>query len=432
MRVEARYAAGDGLLLGSGRRWLLMAPPDDDEVVDRLWRILEDAADRVQDVSAAVLQVAAEAFGGDVPALALADLTPGSMSEVTRGDARIITDGTVRLLVLGQGEVRPRRAFLGGVVGARAVALDLSAEAEPPAASAPPGPALIDGIPPEILQARGPEGPPLPRPRPAPADSIARDLALLQEIAALEPAPDSVPRPLPGDLGSSAPRDTSEPDPRLMFRPLDPPTPEIRPSAGDAEDPGAPTGPRGPVGPDAAGGPDEDPTSHRPDPLRAAAPEETVLAVWCPQGHLTRPDQPLCRVCRAQVAPQHPQRVVRPTLGGLRLPTGEVIPLDRGVVLGRRPQPLGEQGQWPYLVTLGPEFTYVSRLHLQLTLSGWDLVARDLGSRGGTSMRPPGGAAERLDPQQPRIVVPGSTLDLAETYAIRYEVGPAPERGGPQ
>lgn len=413
MRVDARYAAGDGLLLSSGHRWLLIATPDDDDAVDRLWQVLEDAAGQHRDVSGAVLQVAAEAFGGTIPALALADLTPGAHVELVRGDARIVTDGSVRLLVLGDGEVRARRAFHGGVVGARAVALDLAtppvqqdASAAPasPAPTAPPPPArpLIDGIPPEILQARGPEGPPLPRPRPAPADSIARDLAVLREIEALDPAPDSVPRPMPGTPSSSAPRDTSEPDPRLMNRPIDPPNPQI-----ESE-------------------------SQRPDPLRAAAPAETVLAVWCPQGHQTRPDHPLCRICREQVAPQHPQRVPRPVLGGLRLPTGEVIPLDRGVVLGRRPEPLGEHGQWPYLVTLPPEFTYVSRLHVQLILSGWDLVVRDLGSRGGTSMRPPGGASERLDPQQPRIVVPGTSLDLAETYSVRYEVGPGHEAGGAQ
>lgn len=407
MQVEARYAAGSGLLLGAGLRWLLVADPQDDAVVDRLWQVLEAAQHSREDVSGTLLAVAETAFGGDVPALALLDLTPGATLELVRGTARVVQDGAERLLSLQPGHGTPRRRFVGGVVAADAVTLAGTEDSSAPAER--PGP-LIDGIPPEILQARGPDGPPLPRPRPAPADSIARDLKLLQQIAALEPAPDSVPRPSPGAPGSSGPRDTREPDPRLMQAPTDPPASEIRPSS----DPEA-----------------DGPTSSRPAHLEAPPAVPTVWALWCPQGHLTRPDQQLCRVCRQVVAPQQPQQVPRPVLGGLRLPTGEVITLDRGVIVGRQPQPLSDDGEWPHLVTLPREFTYVSRMHLQLTISGWDLLARDLGSRGGSTMRPPGGAAERLHPERPRIVPPGTTLDLAETCSLRFEVGPAPEAGGP-
>lgn len=476
MGVRARYTAGDGVLLGAGLRWLLLTDPGDDEVVDLLWEVLETAAGTRQDVSTVLLAIADDAFGGAVPALVYADLTPGSVVELTRGRGRAVRDTGSRVLSLDSEGLRTpsRRAFRGGVVPASAVELEeaeqapagestgradgagtgpdaqvhrtdedreVGAPAEDGVGSprpddpdgsgsaggaegsgsadgpAAPGRPLIDGIPPEILRARGPDGPPLPRPRPAPADSVARDLAMLQEIASLDPAPDSVPRmdldqivrPPTGAAESSAPRDTSEPDPRLMERLADPPAADVRAS-----------------GPDA---PEGTATTHRPDHLRAAPRSETVQAVWCPRGHMTRPDQPLCRVCRAQVAPQHPQQVPQPTLGGLRLPTGEVVPLDRGVVVGRQPHPLDDDAPWPHLVTLPGEYTYISRMHLHLTLSGWDLVVRDLGSRGGTTLRPPGGSAETLHPQRPRLVPPGSTLDLAETCALKYEVGPAAGEG---
>ena len=83
----------------------------------------------------------------------------------------------------------------------------------------------------------------------------------------------------------------------------------------------------------------------------------------------------------------------RPTLGGLRLPTGEVVPLDRGVVLGRKPAPLEDSTDWPHLVHLPSDHTFVSRMHLHIELDGWNVLARDLDSRGGTMLTMPGRAS---------------------------------------
>ena len=110
-------------------------------------------------------------------------------------------------------------------------------------------------------------------------------------------------------------------------------------------------------------------------------------------------------MCHQRVAPQEPRRVDRPPLGGLRLPTGEVVPLDRGVVLGRKPAPAEGSTDWPHLVHLPKDHSFVSRRHLQIELDGWDVVARDLDSRGGTTIAPPGprpaadAAARRLRPR---------------------------------
>ncbi|MDP3894368.1 FHA domain-containing protein [Nocardioides sp.] len=151
---------------------------------------------------------------------------------------------------------------------------------------------------------------------------------------------------------------------------------------------------------------------------------ETVLAARCPTGHLTDAAAPGCRVCGVPVPPQEPSRVPRPQLGVLRLPSGEAVPLDRAVVLGRRPQPVPGTGDWPHLVHLPPDSTYLSRVHLQVELEGWMVLARDLGSRSGTTLRVPGRAPLRLRPDQPHVLEPGAVLDLADVYAVTFEVSP--------
>jgi hypothetical protein len=149
----------------------------------------------------------------------------------------------------------------------------------------------------------------------------------------------------------------------------------------------------------------------------------TVLAVSCPLGHLTPPISPQCRVCHQRVAPQEPRRVDRPPLGGLRLPTGEVVPLDRGVILGRKPAPAEGSTDWPHLVHLPADHSFVSRRHLQIELDGWDVVARDLDSRGGTTFAPPGREPERMRPGDAYVLEPGTVLDMAQVYSVRYESG---------
>ena len=117
----------------------------------------------------------------------------------------------------------------------------------------------------------------------------------------------------------------------------------------------------------------------------------------CEQGHVTPASTASCRVCGSAVPPQEPQRVPRPRLGVLHLPDGEQVALDRGVVFGRQPTAMPGGEDWPQLVRLPDDQTYVSRNHLHVELDGWLVLATDLGSRGGTTLRvagrPPSGSA---------------------------------------
>ena len=64
-----------------------------------------------------------------------------------------------------------------------------------------------------------------------------------------------------------------------------------------------------------------------------------------------------------------------------------------------------------------------SRRHLQIELDGWDVIARDLDSRGGTTIAPPGRDPERMKPGDAYVLEPGTVLDMAHVYSVRYESG---------
>lgn len=391
--VEATYVGGPGVLVGAGPHWVLVTDPGDEALLHEVWQSLTRASDAAH-AESVVLDLLTRGFDGDPPGLAMASFGPGAVSTLARGTGRVGAEGPGRVLSLGtEGAGTAGRRLVGGVVdAARVVLRPVTAtqgvpvrSPEPVAAAPAAGPGLIDGIPAAILAAKGPDGPPpSPRPRRAPQQ--------------------------PSDTGGL--RDTAEPDPDLALRIEEGGHTTIRPRTTPQPVPGPP-----PVA-------DHDgSTAHRPQHLEHQS-VPTLLAVSCPAGHLSPPASPHCRVCHQRVAPQEPRRVTRPLLGGLRLPTHEVVPLDRGVVLGRKPAPLPGSTDWPHLVHLPSDHAFVSRLHLAIALDGWDVLARDLDSRGGTTLLAPGRGPERMRAGEAYVLAPGTVLDLADVYAVRFETGP--------
>jgi hypothetical protein len=91
-------------------------------------------------------------------------------------------------------------------------------------------------------------------------------------------------------------------------------------------------------------------------------------------------------------------------------------------VFGRQPSAPATGEDWPQLVRLPPDNSYVSRSHLQVELDGWLVLATDLGSRGGTTLRVPGRPPERIRAGERYIWEPGQVFDLADSYEILLEV----------
>lgn len=358
--METSYVGGPGILLARGRRWLLL---DDDPSADRVhdwWTMLGDSGP-VRDRLVAALDIAYPLHDVSLVFVDLDDAGPAT----TWGQGRVEPRGQSQILSVGVSSAGGPRPLLAGVVSAASVTV--YAPAVTPIS-------LIDHIPDEILH-------------------------------------------------SSAPAPTH----RTFFRP----------ATYDIDEEAATTMPRVPL-PESVTNPPESPEELEAEMAAAAAsvfqsgssdhlrqsPSETVLAVHCPNGHVTPAYTPACRICQAPVPPQEPRRIPRPQLGGLRLPTGELVPLDRGVVFGRKPVPVPGSNDWPHMVHLPQDSTYVSRMHLQIELDGWLVLGRDLGSRGGTTLRIPGRLPQRIRANERYVLEPGHSLDLADSYEIVYEISP--------
>ncbi len=383
------YVAGSGLLVGADRRWLLLDDTPDDAFVTSLWEtITGSSVDRV-------LGLLESHYGSRLPSLAMT----GSGREIMRGHGEVTTDRVGVMLSIGASSTDTsgrRRPFRGGVVAASLVEIP---------ADGPTGGrdqrTLIDGIPQDVLEAVGPDVP-----------VRARMSGRSESAGPAEPAAPAGPAEDPHPTGHRlAPLDVEPTGPIGLTR--EPPEPF-----------GAPPLDRGHT---VVRSRDEGPPQPVPEPemeLLREHTHETVMATYCPQGHVNPPYAPSCRVCQQPIARQDPQRAPRPLLGRLRLPTGETVPFDRGVVLGRKPVPVNPHAPLPHLVAVPQEASFVSRMHLQIELDGWLVICRDLGSRGGTTLTMPGRAPERLRPMEPHVLEPGCRVSLADQYEVAYEVVP--------
>jgi hypothetical protein len=156
-----------------------------------------------------------------------------------------------------------------------------------------------------------------------------------------------------------------------------------------------------------------------PDKIGPAVP-----ALVCQAGHVNPPSETRCRRCGVALPPE-PVVVPRPVLGVLRLSVGDVISLDRDVVMGRNPKadfagPDGEDR--PHVVRLPSADGDISRTHLRVTLDGWHVLVTDLNSTNGTLVTLPGREPEQLRPGQPMPIKPGTVVTLAADIDFRYEV----------
>jgi hypothetical protein len=148
-----------------------------------------------------------------------------------------------------------------------------------------------------------------------------------------------------------------------------------------------------------------------------------VAALVCAAGHANPPSSAACHRCGASL-PQDTVLVPRPVLGVLRTSLGDVITLDRGVVMGRNPvaDVYGAAGEErPHVVKLPPAGGEISRTHLRITLDGWHVLLADLNSTNGTMVTLPGREPQQLPPGGQMPILPGTLVTLAEGIDFRYE-----------
>lgn len=172
-----------------------------------------------------------------------------------------------------------------------------------------------------------------------------------------------------------------------------------------------PPGPVPPVvpAPGQAAGEDSGPADDPPRPV-------LVDGVLCDRGHFTDPGARTCRDCGSGIGhqPGTAQRRPRPPLGELVLDDGRRVTLDGNYVLGREPALDGDviAGRARPVRVCDPEGT-VSRLHLKVSLVGWQVEVCDLGSANGSVIQSPGGE-RALAPFEPAVVEPGTWIGIGQ------------------
>jgi hypothetical protein len=321
----------------------------------------------------------------------------------------------------------------------------------PAATPAPPAGGLIDSVPwrsggSNVAPPEEPLPPPAPaRPRASGGVQTPPPAPTLRPTGAVPPAPvatstppaQSIPQPVPAPTAAPSPQ---PPAPPVAAQPttVQPATPQPatpqpttpQPTTPQPTTP-QPTTVQPPVAPPAptAAEVDDDAeaTVDRSALLAAAQPESgpLVLAVLCPAGHPSPPHAASCRTCGREIPPQQPFQTPRPPLGVLRLASGDVVSLDRGVLLGRSPKvnadlPVADR---PHLVRVTSPENDISRNHVEVVLDGWHVLVRDLGSTNGTTVALPGQVPVRLRPGDQQVIEPGTIVTLADEVSVTFEVG---------
>ncbi len=146
-----------------------------------------------------------------------------------------------------------------------------------------------------------------------------------------------------------------------------------------------------------------------------------VLARVCPQGHANPPTYAQCPSCGSALSGDGVQ-VPRPSLGKVRLSTGEVIELDRSLVIGRQPSVSRVQGGgMPALVQVESPGGDISRSHVEVRLEGWHVMLCDLKATNGTVLVREGQAPRRLAQNEMAIVLDGDIAELGDNISLRFE-----------
>jgi hypothetical protein len=151
------------------------------------------------------------------------------------------------------------------------------------------------------------------------------------------------------------------------------------------------------------------------EPAAGDGPQAVMVdGVPCARDHFNDPAARACRQCGIGLdqPPRNVQRRPRPPLGVLVLDDGTRFPLDGDYVVGREPTFDSDviDGRARPLRVNDPNGT-VSRLHLRISLVGWQVEVSDLGSANGSLLQS-SGAERSLAPFEPTVIEPGARIGI--------------------
>jgi hypothetical protein len=449
--TEARYAPGELCAVVTDAGAALIAADLSPTTLARIWERMREGRG-----FPAVLEALTGAFGTSltaIPSFAVVLLEGGAARVAVRGDLVVeVTGGSGSELVTGTGVttwserviVTPEAMTLrgrvavpaelpvrDGVVLAAAVAIAMSAAASAPtpAAGTPVVAPLTQPAPPAEPPAAAPAAPGTPTTSAVPAVPVvpsmpvvplpepsAADGATVDVLATLIPTSSTIPPPVSG-----APAE--ERDGLISSVPLG-----ETPTAAVPAEPGAADSAYDHLwGATVIRSVEDAAVREEPDAAEAAASEaEADERAGDHDGRTisVAEARALRQLAGADAADSVPPlaapRAAAP--GRIVLSTGQVVLLDRTVVVGRRPRSTRVVGtDLPHLVAVESPGQDISRSHLELRVEGESILATDLHTTNGTMLVRAGSDPVRLHPGEPTVVMPGDVIDLGDGQTLQVE-----------
>lgn len=393
MSTEARFAAGDWYAV-VGDQVTVLLPGGQRGRVAGLWELADSGAG-----AEAMLDALLADGLSTLDHFALVAHSDDSTRLLVRGapTAAVSTTGGDELVSSAPGTTWAERV----VTGVSSVRVTLTGDAAAEHLLAP-GLARVSVV--EF-------GTPTPAAGP-PAEGPARAVAAVAEP---EPEPLVVPGPAAvAEPETRAAAPEPEPTPEPTPEPEPEPEPEPTPEPASVTDP-APEPPA--HAPLHFGDPADDPTPTGETPV--------VADDWSDRDGQTQIGAPVPDFDRPPIPGQEmaPEVVSRP-VASLVFSTGDVVAVDRTVLVGRAPEArrFASHDQ-PHVVTVPSPNQEISSTHLEIRPgAGADhgsAIATDLGSTNGTVLALPGLDAEELKPGIAVSLVPGAVLDLGDGVTIQ-------------
>ena len=422
--LECVPLAGRGLV---ARRGGLVALSDGlDPGPDPLLAALAAVADSGGDGAALVLAGTRAALErGGRPAWACAGATfGGEVAVLAHGEAAALVsvDGGPETEITASGSMIPvARTVTGTVVTVRLV---IGATAAPdPRLWLDAGTVFGGGVLLTVTQEKSqspisndPYATAVPTTRPA-LEQDAEN-AVLHRPGPVTPFPDD---PFANPAGPAT-RILAGPDAESWFRAeAEPANPTMRMMQTDGASTDGPTEP-----------PIADISTMRLEQLGAVEPV-VVDGAMCTRMHFNAPDAMFCRECRVSMreVTKNIRRQPRPPLGVLLVDDGHGYVLDRDYVIGREPLldddvAAGRATPLPITDAEGS----VSRLHLRVSLVGWRVEVRDLGSANGSVLYRAGGP-RTLAPVDVAVLDPGARVGVGRRTVQFLPYGVSPRSASP-
>ena len=162
------------------------------------------------------------------------------------------------------------------------------------------------------------------------------------------------------------------------------------------------------LSPDDPSGPPARPEPDLPIPPDDPSADDTapfVVAIRCGRGHVNPTHVSVCRTCGDLLAVgAEPETIRQPPLALLEA-GGETVPIDRTLVVGRRPDVDAAQATDRARTVVLDGDGSVSRTHVRVDVEDWSLTVTDCGSRSGTAIVTRPG-------EEPRILEPWVSYEL--------------------